>query len=133
MTVIDTVEELQIETINSEKKQFIYCKKCGLYITRSEFALSVEGHHEHIQCNPNGFTFVFKCFSKAPGCLLLGKPTTENTWFSGYAWKLSLCQSCGEHLGWYFTSVPLVGSHHQNEDKFFGLISDKLSYKTKTE
>ena len=123
MTVIEAIPEKQ-KALNTDKKIFIYCKKCGLYLTRQEYAIEVEHYHEHLQCNPNGFTFVFKCFSKAPGCLLLGKPTEENTWFKGYSWRLSLCQNCGEHLGWYFKK--------QDIDIFFGLISDKLEYKNKS-
>ena len=34
-----------------------------------------------------------------------GEPTTEHTWFSGYAWRALVCASCLSHLGWRFDSV----------------------------
>ncbi|CAM9756807.1 unnamed protein product [Chrysoparadoxa australica] len=32
-------------------------------------------------------------------------PVEEDTWFPGYAWRGVFCRTCGQHLGWQFTSV----------------------------
>jgi hypothetical protein len=60
--------------------------------------------------------FRIGCFANAPGCEVIGEPTTEHTWFSGYAWSYAVCTGCLTHLGWYFTDGR----------SFFGLILDRL-------
>ena len=118
MSDIETIEQTEKLTLESKGDYFIQCKRCRFHLTGSNFALSIEGHHEHIQCNPQGLTFVFKCFSKVPGSFINGISTLEYSWFPGYAWQFSHCQSCGEHLGWYFKNT--------DNDPFFGLINDKI-------
>lgn len=76
----------------------------------------VNASHLHKRQNPAGIHFVFGCFAAAPGCRVIGRPTLEHTWFAGCRWRLALCGSCGEHLGWAFAN----GKH------FFGLIIDRL-------
>ena len=101
---------------------FIICKRCQFTITRQSCTVSPEGYHEHMQCNPQGHTFVFRCFNRAPGCHIQGKATDEFSWFHGYSWQFALCQGCGEHLGWYFSSLQ--------EENFFGLIAAKITEKS---
>ena len=62
--------------------------------------------------------YEFSIFSDAPGCSRVGQATPEDTWFTGFAWRVALCGHCAEHLGWHFSSA--------GGDSFFGLITDKL-------
>lgn len=32
-------------------------------------------------------------------------PSTEFSWFPGYAWQIALCKRCQIHIGWRFTST----------------------------
>mgnify|MGYP001001038095 CR=1 FL=1 len=114
----DLIEKHNIEATKEKPDNYIACAKCGFVLSSTDYAIEVEGHHEHLQCNPSGLTFVFKCFSKAPGIILSGKPTQEFTWFDEYLWQISHCQNCGEQIGWFFQK--------NDQERFFGLINDKI-------
>ncbi|GAB4335496.1 MAG: hypothetical protein Kow0089_05240 [Desulfobulbaceae bacterium] len=86
-------------------------------ITTAGQAVSRNERHEHTFFNPAGIIYEIRCFAAAPGCRVHGRPTGEFTWFPGYTWQYALCATCGDHLGWYFSS---------GESGFFGLISPKL-------
>jgi len=118
--MLDTeIEDLDEAATAEARPEFkIVCKQCQFHLTSSDYVIAVEGHHEHVQCNPHGNTFIFKCFSRVPGGLLSGEPTREYSWFTGYNWSFCHCQGCGQHIGWYFQN------HHS--DTFFGLIADKI-------
>lgn len=62
MLDIETIEKTEKLPLGTKSNILILCKRCQFQSTRSEFSLSIEEHHEHIQCNPQGLTFVFKCF-----------------------------------------------------------------------
>ena len=66
--------------------------------------------------NPEGTVFVIGCFAQAPGCVAIGAPMLEWTWFPGCRWQVALCRACGEHLGWRYTGA----------DTFHGLILERL-------
>lgn len=119
MIDIEFEEKDEIATEKAPGMFIILCKQCRFHLTSSDRAMVVEGHHEHIQCNPQGYTFVFKCFSRVPGGILSGEATRNYSWFSGYSWQYAHCQGCGSHLGWYF--------HNHHDESFFGLIADKVA------
>lgn len=75
-----------------------------------------EGKNAFSFTNPGGYQFEIMVFSQADGCRAVTPPTSENTWFPGYAWSICLCRSCGQHMGWKY-----IGA-----DTFFGLIRTKL-------
>ncbi len=94
------------------------CAQCGADVTRSTQRIAVAGTHRHTVPGPLGLDQEIGCFSLAPGCSVIGhfaldfsKPTTGQ-------WRMGVCSTCGNHLGW----------HHQTEDGigFFGLILDHL-------
>jgi hypothetical protein len=93
------------------------CARCGHPVTRERHRIAVNGRHEHTRVNPFGFVFHFGCFAQADGCAVDGPPTTEETWFPGYAWRIAHCAACHSHLGWAF----------QGEGAFFGLLLDRLT------
>jgi hypothetical protein len=93
------------------------CARCGHVITRERERTTFNGRHTHTRHNPAGFVFHFGCFARAEGCLVLGPPTAEASWFPGHLWEVALCAACHTHLGWAF----------HGEGDFFGLVLDRLT------
>jgi len=61
-----------------------------------------EGKSEFSFKNPEGIRFNILTFSRTLGCLEIGVPTLEHTWFAGHAWSFCVCDRCHMHLGWYY-------------------------------
>ncbi len=93
------------------------CSACLAVVTSDEARISVGGSHSHRFTNPAGITYDLVCFAAAEGCYVDGQPTTEFTWFAGFAWSYAMCSTCHRHLGWYY----------EGPSKFFGLISSQLT------
>lgn len=94
------------------------CRFCRRRITSSSEQIVVNGQHVHICANPYGLLFEVGCFARAVGCRDTGAPTTEFTWFPGYAWSIALCAGCANHLGWHYLGQP--------PSEFYGLILSHL-------
>ncbi len=101
-----------------EEEEYILCRQCRQPITRPAERISVQGAHQHTFANPHGIVFEIGCFKTAQGCGYAGPPSTEFTWFSGYAWRVSYCTLCMTHLGWVFIA--------DSGDSFHGFILDRL-------
>ena len=100
----------------AEKEKRLLCRFCLEPVTDNSQKTTSLGRFVHCRTNPAGFTFEFGCYADAPGCSTVGEATTEHTWFPGHSWKLAVCRSCGEHLGWSF----------RGDASFYGLILDRL-------
>lgn len=111
----------QDETSEDEQKpdKPLRCSACGHLVTHPKERIVVKGNHAHTCTNPHGIRFHLGCFREAPGCGQIGEETLEHTWFSGYAWRIALCNGCGVHLGWGFRA--------RDGERFFGLILDRLA------
>ncbi len=79
--------------------------------------ISVESSHNHTFFNPAGIVFEIGCFSKAPGCGIVGEASSEFSWFAGTKWTTAICSGCLCHLGWLFEG---------RGEPFFGLILTSL-------
>lgn len=101
------------------KKERLYCSACRHPITDKTAATPVGGAHQHQFTNPHGISFRIGCYSAAPGCRPVGEATDAHTWFPGYAWRVTLCRGCQQHLGWEFRDPEA--------SRFFGLIMDRLA------
>ncbi|MBT8330807.1 MAG: hypothetical protein KJP06_00640 [Deltaproteobacteria bacterium] len=101
-----------------EEEEYILCRQCRQAITRPVERITVQGSHQHTFANPHGVVFEIGCFKTAQGCGYAGPPSTEFTWFSGYAWRVSFCTLCMTHLGWAFIA--------DSGDSFHGFIIDRL-------
>ena len=101
-----------------EEEEYILCRQCRQAITRPDERIAVQGSHQHTFANPHGIVFEIGCFKTAQGCGYAGPPSTEFTWFSGYAWRVSFCTLCMTHLGWLFIA--------ESGDSFHGFILDHL-------
>ena len=118
---VEEVPEEQTKIIFQEQKKAIFCTGCQNLITYPEYKIAVNGKHEHVFFNPHGIVFEVGCFSYASGCLPVGSPTLEFTWFEGYAWKIVICSSCFAHMGWQYLSEAGTG--------FLGLILSHIEEK----
>ncbi|MGD2097991.1 MAG: cereblon family protein [Desulfobacterales bacterium] len=101
-----------------DEEEYILCRQCRQAITRPAERITVQGSHQHTFANPHGIVFEIGCFKAAQGCGYAGLPSTEFTWFSGYAWRVSFCAMCLTHLGWIFIA--------DSGDSFYGFILDRL-------
>jgi len=102
-----------------EPEHALVCALCRHPITSERQRIEVNGSHQHHCVNPAGLLFHIGCFGDAPGCAAWGEPTTEFTWFPGFAWCYALCRSCRAHLGWRFGGTA--------DDVFFGLVLNRLA------
>ena len=97
----------------------LLCRTCRARITSEDLAMTMNGQHQHAFFNPAGIAFEIRCFWAAPGALAQGVPSSEFSWFAGYAWQLTCCATCHTHLGWRFVDQP-------GSNAFFGLITSRL-------
>ena len=97
----------------------ILCRTCANRITTPEEMVEQSNRHVHTYKNPAGISYTIGCFREAPGCLALGEPTDEFTWFPGFLWNFAVCSRCYSHLGWFYRSP--------GGDSFFGLILNQLT------
>lgn len=110
----------KLDSIRKKKDKLpvFLCKKCGHPITFEKEIISIAGQHRHVFKNPAGIIYEIGCFAKAAGCMNLGEPTMEFTWFQGYSWRYSVCSQCYTHLGWFY---------QLGDSRFFGLILERLT------
>ncbi|RNA36227.1 cereblon isoform X1 [Brachionus plicatilis] len=56
--------------------------------------------------------------------LTVSKPSTQHSWFPGYAWQIITCKRCNNHIGWKFTNaLPDL-----KPERFFGLTRKAIRY-----
>lgn len=97
----------------------IFCVLCHHLITRSRWAISMDGF-EHVFANPRGMVFRVVCYEDAPGVSSEGQATDDFTWFKGFLWTFALCRGCGEHVGWKY-------ARENGDNIFYGLIKGNLT------
>ena len=92
------------------------CAWCHNRVANEKDRFSYNGKDEFTFTNPERTRFAIITFSRTLGCRETGTPTLEHTWFPGYAWSFCLCDECGQHLGWYYSS----------KIEFAGLITTRI-------
>ncbi len=92
------------------------CAWCLNRVAHERDRFQFGGRDEFAFTNPAGIRFEIITFLQTLGCCQTGVPTLEHTWFAGHAWSFCQCDSCGQHLGWFYT-----GQHD-----FAGLIRDRI-------
>jgi len=80
------------------------CAWCHNRVANDKDRFPYNGKDEFTFSNPEGIRFAIITFSRTLGCRMTGTPTLEHTWFPGYAWSYCLCDHCGQHLGWLYSS-----------------------------
>jgi cereblon len=82
------------------------------------FAMSASGTAQTF-VNPHGFLHEVVTVRWAKNLAMAGPPTTEFTWYPGYAWEIAWCGRCRAHVGWSFTAVS-----HETPARFWALRRD---------
>lgn len=113
----DKVIEAETDELEPDQGDVILCAFCMARITSKRDGVAINSRHQHRFTNPQNFTYEIRCFGKTTNCAIHGEPTTEHTWFPGYAWQVTTCIQCRAHLGWKYTGT---------EPTFFGLINQRL-------
>ncbi|XP_072382319.1 protein cereblon [Diabrotica undecimpunctata] len=110
------LERLKLEYKLLQLKRIMCCNSCGVQITDPSevFAMSKDGIQSNY-VNPGGHVYETVTVMKAQNFKLEGNPSTQFSWFPGYAWTIMQCKSCENHLGWKFSSDLLRPS------SFYGL------------
>lgn len=119
-TKLDDSEAILSDKKETHREGKLICRLCKQVITFESERMEVHGKHHHDMTNPAGYQFHIGCFAIAPGCAEIGQPVSKDTWFPGSEWQISLCSSCGEHLGWKFSGV----------NDFYGLVLARLEKET---
>jgi hypothetical protein len=96
---------------------WVACGACRAFVADSRARFSVDGAHSHSFINPAGLIFRVSCFVAAPGVVPVGDESDDFTWFAGFAWRVALCRTCGEHLGWCYRRL---------HSEFVALIDDRV-------
>jgi len=97
---------LKMEIIILEQYNIIECASCHSTIsTRKDiFSMSADGFLG-AYVNPHGHVHETLTLLRARGLSVVGRPSTESSWFPGYAWTIAYCTGCRSHMGWKFESV----------------------------
>ncbi|MCX8156584.1 MAG: cereblon family protein [Verrucomicrobiae bacterium] len=110
-TIVGTVEETASRTVPEEAAgpgqggDRWLCVMCHQPVAREGDRFTFFGASEHSFVNPSGIRFHILLFGQVSGCLNVGTPTLQHTWFPGCAWSYCLCGSCRSHLGWFYTGL----------------------------
>ncbi|XP_071082193.1 protein cereblon-like [Haliotis cracherodii] len=117
------VQRLRCELSIIQKCTVLCCKDCGTQITHKNevFSMSMEGPLG-AYVNPGGHVHETLTVYKIQNLGLIGRPSTEHSWFPGYAWTIVECKHCSSHMGWRFTA----SNKSLNPQKFWGLCRASL-------
>ncbi|CEG50202.1 Predicted ATP-dependent protease PIL, contains LON domain [Plasmopara halstedii] len=119
---LDTTQRLELLSINStvrllrreielleQVEEDIFCAMCGFLIanTREIFSMTACGAAGGTFVNPGGHVFQVLTLRDVHRAHIFAGMTrsTEDSWFAGYAWSITHCNSCYQHLGWRFDRV----------------------------
>ncbi|CAJ0583803.1 unnamed protein product, partial [Mesorhabditis spiculigera] len=95
-------------------------------MTLNEHTMNMFGKNYVINLfeNPDGQKFNVVA-AKTANLHFHGDIHSHATWFPGMSWQICVCQSCKQHMGWYFRPM---GDNVGVDDKksFIGLVVSKL-------
>ncbi|KMQ87897.1 protein cereblon-like protein [Lasius niger] len=79
---------------------------CAISRLQRELKYLMEEGPQGTYVNPGGVIHETITFYHVQGVMLSdAAPSTEYSWFPGYAWTVAICKSCHHHIGWKFTAV----------------------------
>lgn len=113
------VQRLRLQLSVLQRCTALLCRGCDNEITNKNdvFSMSLSGPMA-AYVNPGGYIHEMLTVGRVSNLALQGRPSTENSWFPGYAWTILNCQSCHSHMGWRFTAVK----RGVQPEKFWGLV-----------
>ncbi|XP_044518556.1 protein cereblon isoform X2 [Gracilinanus agilis] len=118
------IQRLRCELDIMNKCTSLCCKQCQEteITTKNEiFSLSLCGPMA-AYVNPHGYVHETLTVYKASNLNLIGRSSTEHSWFPGYAWTIAQCRVCSSHIGWKFTATK----KDMSPQKFWGLTRSAL-------
>ncbi|XP_056660528.1 protein cereblon isoform X9 [Monodelphis domestica] len=118
------IQRLRCELDIMNKCTSLCCKQCQEteITTKNEiFSLSLCGPMA-AYVNPHGYVHETLTVYKACNLNLIGRSSTEHSWFPGYAWTIAQCRVCSSHIGWKFTATK----KDMSPQKFWGLTRSAL-------
>lgn len=123
LSIITTIQRLRCELAIVKSCSVLFCKDCGLFIAdkKDVFSMAREGPLG-MYVNPGGYIHEMITVYKADGLKTAGGPSTENTWFQGFAWTVVQCKYCTAHIGWKFTAL----SRGLVPQKFWGVCRSAI-------
>lgn len=125
------IQRLRWELCVLEKCQMLCCRDCDAQLAdpREAFLMSAEGP-QGTYVNPGGFVHETLTLHKAQGLRCLNEePSTEYSWFPGYAWTIAGCRYCHKHIGWKFTATEKL----MKPQRFWGVCRRSVVTKLVTE
>jgi cereblon len=87
----DSVDEASVPALR--------CRGCGMPLADPG---DLFPSSRSLQVNPHGYLHEIVTVSEARNLVGAGQPSTEATWFAGYAWDIVCCVGCRAHVGWRF-------------------------------
>lgn len=122
----NTIERLRAELLILKSCTVICCKDCGLLIAdkKDVFSMAAKDGPLGMYVNPGGYIHEMITVYKVEGLKLVGGQSTENTWFSGFAWTVVQCKNCAAHVGWKFAATSK--GQGQSPEKFWGLCRSSV-------
>lgn len=105
---------------------FFECQRCSNQIASySDIFAMAKGNVNANYCNPAGYIHetltVHKTIDEEV-LRIVDRPSSEFSWFPGYAWQIAVCGVCSAHIGWKFTAL----TKHLKPKSFFGLSCKSL-------
>lgn len=98
----------------------VVCRDCGSVLARLQNAITMLKTF----VNPHGVNHDVVTVSELElvegrsSAFLVGRTSSEATWFPGFAWTIAVCRHCNNHIGWRFTAEPEFISERS---EFWGL------------
>ncbi|CAI5746897.1 unnamed protein product [Peronospora destructor] len=113
LRINSTVELLrrEIELLEQTQEDIfcVLCSSCSSFLAKTceIFSVTAHGTAGGTFVNPAGHVFhVLTLRNVDPARVFVDmNRSTEHTWFTGYAWNITHCNSCYQHLGWRFDRV----------------------------
>jgi len=106
LRINSVVRRLRCEISIMQTFKVMTCAECEERVASADdvFAMSAEGP-QSIYVNPNGHLHETLTLHRATGLRCITRPSTEFSWFPGYAWEIAQCAHCSSHMGWRFTAA----------------------------
>lgn len=104
---------------------FFDCKRCKTQIASySDIFAMAKGNVNANYCNPAGYIHETLTVHKTSedALVIVDRPSTEFSWFPGYAWQIAVCSTCQSHIGWKFSAL----TKHLKPKSFYGLSCKSL-------
>lgn len=108
------------------------CKRCKTRIASySDIFAMAKGNVNANYCNPAGYIHETLTVNKTveKSVSMVDRPSTDFSWFPGYAWQIAVCSKCSSHIGWKFVAV----TKNLKPKAFFGLSCKSLVVSPKKE